>query len=382
MKKLYLILFLLLITIFLIGCWDYREIEDMLIVSALTIDIDEKSNEYIVNIEVADIEASSSDISISPIIMESKGETIAEAIRNVLSISTKRLNGSHATTIILSKSAAERGLSPVIDWVDRNLETRLTIHPFVSKEETAKEIILGEKNKAKMRILQFEKIMRTTKHLAKSPHEEAYRVSNQIANREVHPVLPTVSLAPINDSSYINFEGAAYFYGDKLSGFLDPMDTMKYLFITNQVNGGMLVIPTGKDPLDKVTLDIHKSQTKLEINFNEDSIDFIININPTVSISAIDNSVDYVNKNGRKELISLANSHLEGEVETFITDFQADPGIDIFDFGNKIKKRHPRIWRSIEGKWEDIFKESNIIVSSNIRIRSSEHIAQPVHIRD
>lgn len=52
--------------------------------------------------------------------------------------------------------------------------------------------------------------------------------------------------------------------------------------------------------------------------------------------------------------------------------------MDIFGFGNMINKKHKKVWKDIENDWNELFKEVNIVVNSNIKIRNSEHISRSV----
>lgn len=377
MKKLSIFIALILILIFLTGCWDYSEIEDIAIASGITIDIDEDGL-YLVNVEIVDVNPSISGIDINPIIIEAKGYTIIEAIRNMIGLTMKRIRWSHGSYVIVSKEAAEKGLIPLVDWIARHPETRLTVHILVSKEDTAKEIMLNEREFTKIRALEYEKFVKSSNYLSKLPHIEVYRLINQISNKHLYSVLPTIELEHFNNKDYSQMIGSAYFSQGKLMGFLDPMETMKYLFIVNEIKGGLLIVPTGEDTNDRVSLDILKNKTHIDIDIQEDNITFIINLNTIVNIAEVDNGVNYSDIEGRAFLKKRAEEYLEYELKSFIKDVQQDIGLDIFGFGNMINKKNKRVWKTIEDDWNSLFKEVNIVVNSNIKIRNSEHISKSI----
>lgn len=377
MKKLSIFIALILILIFLTGCWDYSEIEDVAIVSGMAIDIDEDGL-YLVNIEIIDVNPSISGVDLSPLIVEAKGHTIIESLRNVISVSMRRLRWSHGSYVIVSKEAAEKGLVPLVDWISRHPEARLTIHILVSKEDTARKIMLEEREFTKIISLEFEKFIKSSQYLSKLPHIEVYRLINQISNKHLYSVLPTIELRNINNKSYSQMMGSAYFAQGKLIGFLDPSETKKYLFINNEIKGGLLIVPTGDDLNDRVSLDILKNRTNINIDIKDDNITFIINLNTIVNIAEVDNGVNYSDVKGREFLKKRTEEYLEDELKSFIKHTQKDIGLDIFGFGNMINKKHKKVWKDIEDDWNELFKEVNIVVNSNIKIRNSEHISRSV----
>ncbi len=93
----YIKLFIILITfIFLTGCWNYHELNDVAIVGAMGIDYE--NDEYIVSVgtinskTVASNGGSGSVPNESPtIVYESKGKTINEAIKNIILVSPLKL---------------------------------------------------------------------------------------------------------------------------------------------------------------------------------------------------------------------------------------------------------------------------------------------------
>lgn len=377
MKKLCLLLTFSLLLIFLTGCWDYREIEDATIVNIICLDKDEKTKEYILSIEVMDVKGLAQGVDVSPQIIEARGTSIIDAVRNLISITTKVPYWSHVTMVILSQEIAKEGIVPVLDWIARSPELQLTLNIFVSKEKTAKEILRSGERFTMTRIFEYETISKAFRFLAKLPYVKANKVINEVQSKELYTVIPTVETLNLQGDTYANFIGSAYFKEGKLEGFFSPIDTMKYLFVLNHVKGGALVVPTDGEG-EIVSLSIYKNTTKIKIDFIDDNIEINVNIKPVVSIAEIDGVVDYTSKEGRKILKEKADLFIENEIQTFIEGVQKNPGIDVFNFGNKIKKRHPGLWKKIEEDWPQIFREVSIKVNSDIKIKSSQHITTPI----
>ena len=80
MKKLILVLCMVLMCT---GCWNYKELTELGIVSAMA--ISKKDNKYVIDMQLVNIvEAGDKGVPESPIsVMSGEGDTIADAIRSI-----------------------------------------------------------------------------------------------------------------------------------------------------------------------------------------------------------------------------------------------------------------------------------------------------------
>ncbi len=97
---------------------------------------------------------------------------------------------------------------------------------------------------------------------------------------------------------------------------------------------------------DKVSLDILKNNTKIDIDFKDENVLITVKTNTVVSIAEVRDGRNYSNIKGRKLLQEHAEAYLENEIKTFIQNVQEDPGIDVFSFGDKIKKTIQRFGKT------------------------------------
>ena len=141
-SKLFLILILIILMMILSGCWNYKDIEDMVIAAGMAVDKDEDSGDYLLTIEVVNNQPSGqgSESESKSVLIESEGKTIFDAMRNAIMKSGKKIFWGHCKLIIISESIAREGIIPVLDMMWRDAETRPDIWTLISKEKTAGEI--------------------------------------------------------------------------------------------------------------------------------------------------------------------------------------------------------------------------------------------------
>jgi len=124
MKKL---LVLLLILFTCTGCWNYKELTELGIVSAMAISKEESGN-YIVDLQLVNIlESGDKGIPESPIsIMSGEGTTIADAIRSINMKSSKVFFSSNIEYVLIDQSVTDKDLKEVLDFLAR--DTKLSLN--------------------------------------------------------------------------------------------------------------------------------------------------------------------------------------------------------------------------------------------------------------
>ena len=139
MKKLLICLF---ITITCTGCWNYKELTELGIVSAMGISRSENGN-YVVDLQLVNIlEAGDKGIPESPIsIMTGEGVTVADAIRNINMKSSKVFFSSNIEYVLIDKSISNKDLEEVLDFLARDTKLSLNFLIVTSTKDKPADIL-------------------------------------------------------------------------------------------------------------------------------------------------------------------------------------------------------------------------------------------------
>ena len=135
MKKLILIITLFLLT----GCYDYKEINDLAIISAIGIDY--QDGEYIITLEVLNDQTDKDSGKIKSYIKTSKDHSLAKALENTADLLSDQANYTHVKLMILSKSIVDGKFDSIIDFFMRSTYFRENFYVIASLD-TAPEKIL------------------------------------------------------------------------------------------------------------------------------------------------------------------------------------------------------------------------------------------------
>ena len=135
-------IFLLLIPFFFTGCYDYQELNNLAIISGISIDY--MDHEFVVSYEVLNSkksEGSDQGSSSKAYYVEGSGTTVQEAFVNAnLSIS-KEPYFAHVKVMLFSEEVADEKMASVIDFLIRNPNIRNIFVPILAIGSPAKEIL-------------------------------------------------------------------------------------------------------------------------------------------------------------------------------------------------------------------------------------------------
>jgi spore germination protein KC len=380
MKKFLLLTIVLILNLsILTGCWNYREVEKLAIVAGVAIDKG-KNSEFQVTVEIIQI-SGGKDTKLTSKLVTIEGKTIFDAVRNAISLSGKKLYWSHTKVVVISKDIAKNGILRVVDWYNRDSETRSDVNLLISKEKTAREVLEGTGVTEEIKSFELAETLKNEKSLSKAPTSEIWKFINDLESPGIANTIPTVTLNQTENISTPQVMGLAIFKKDKLIGFLNGRESKSVLFVKDEVNGGLLIQGVQGNKSTPVSLEIFKSKTKMEpvVKANHD-IEFNVTINTTVAIDEIGNSENLTSEPQLEKLKRSTEAMVKKYVENCIKKVQSDYGVDIFGFGVKLREEKPRIWKQMGGNWEEKFKELKVNVKVKVDIKGSGMFSQPIEM--
>jgi spore germination protein KC len=369
--------------ILLSGCWNYTDIENLSIVTGCAIDKNQQGDKYLLTIEVIDFEMSGRDAKETGKFIESEGKTIADAIRNVIDITGKRLYWAHAHSIIINQDIAKEGIIPVLDLVYRDAEAREEMFVLISTEKTAGEVLRQEMLLSQTSADNIMKMMYNQKNIEKSNPVQTYELIGYLEDTGISVSVPTIHLVENAGKKTAELNGTAVFKADKLVGFLDPDETRYLLYMLDKVNGGMTTLHENpKNHMDDISLEIYESKTKVKPYYNNQKLGMKIDIKQEASIAEIGSSIDYIDEEEYRKLIKDGEEKIKSSIINIIKKVQNDYDSDIFGFGRLVKADMPSVWKSAEADWDKYFKELDVDVNVEITLRNSALISKSIQKGD
>ena len=370
MKKI-LILLIFLCT----GCWNYNELNDLAIVTALSVDL-EKDN-IIVNAIVANgkKESNSKDNSSSTVVYEGSGKTFMDAIINLESYMPKKLYLGHITSIVISEDIAKHKMENISDSLLRNGELLRRYYVIISKDNKASDVL---KILSPLEMFPSKNIsgnLETT--------SEVSGISSKILFSDflikyyengIEPTLPSIevigkvkegesedNIKNSKPKTNLKLSNMAIFKCYKFLGFLNDNESVALNILLNKIDN---INYTYYFDNGYVTNKIRSIKSKIKFKDNKYYIDIkgnavITEINSDFIVNDLD-SLDKLNNKLNNEIKVLINNVIDASLYKYESDF--------IGFGEILYKKDIKSFNKLESDWINYLKEIDIDVKVDIEL--------------
>lgn len=380
---------ILAITLLLPGCWSRKELNTLGFVSAVGLDTGD-DGQIRLTIEIVKPMALGGEQGRTSekayYIMESTGQTIFDAVRNVLKRSTRRPFWQHNRFILIGESLAREGIGKHLDFFLRDGETRLNAFVLVARGTPAGQMIQVEFDADAIPSEGgFGLITLTQAGLSKLVTTDLNHMLQNLESDGIEVTAPGVRLfdrksgqpTQVGD---VTREGArlapeidatAVFKGDKLVGWLDDVEGRGLLWISGKARSGIIAVDAPGAPGAKVGLEMLKSTTDLEVTFVDGQV--IASVDIEVEAALGDSQVELdPSKSPQQwdELERLLEEAVKGEVSAAVARAK-DLGSDVLGFGASLKRSDCPAWMRTKDSWDRYFQDSVLQVKVKGTIRHS-----------
>lgn len=364
-KKIFCVLLTIAFSATLAGCWNYKEIDDTANVAGIAIDRGENGFNYHLSAEIID-ESDEKGAAGSTRVIGADGNTILEALRKLISISSRKLYLGHCKIMIISQDIAREGINPLLDVILRDHEIRFSTLILISQADTAKELLLLKGVGMPITSYGIENLLNSSKnYLNMSEKSQSYRLINALNTQGLSATLPVLKSTQLEKSDVTyQLAGLAAFRKDQMIGFLDPEETNLLLLMTGQLTGGTLTVPIEKDAY--LTAEIFESHSKIVPVVENGQIKMEVKIEATVSINDLQSGI--LDEQSMKAQIEHT---LSKEINELLRKIQLDYKSDILGFGRMVHLQNPKLWNDLKGGWEETFQHMPVAASFTTNIRGS-----------
>lgn len=294
MKKIVLLLFFIFS---LTGCYDYKELNNLAIISGISIDYDNIENEYKLTFEILndDKVVENLESSKKTYYVSGKGKTLTDAF-NATSLEINKIPYyAHIKTMIISEDIAQDHSQNIIDFLIRNSFITNTFYMIIAKDYNASEILQSTSTENRIISESIHKLISNTdlaNSLSIKINFENY--VSLITNPMQDLYLPTITL----QDEKLKLQGIAIFEENKIKDILNfnESQTLNILFNEN------------KNAYYKIKCDDEKY---IMINIYNQKIDYKItnkkvNINANLMAKIEENQCNY-NLKDKQVYIKLQN---------------------------------------------------------------------------
>ena len=419
-NKLFLLSIIILTT--LTGCYDYREINTLAIVSAT--EINKIGDEYQVSVQAINPQAPDKTTnSQAPfIIYTGTGKTIQEAYRSITLSASRFMYSNHLDLLIINEKIAKENISDLIDYYIRNPGIRNEFYVLISKDDNILSITtpIDEISSASIK----ESIENNYKYYGVSSRTTFNEFVNMNLNPNQEIVLPTIELIKdtptedknINESKDNNDKnksnnsedknnkfnkeenesdgtsnkntektevkdkyllgGYAIFKNNKLVGYLNNKESINYNIITNNIKNTIITYECSKNKY--LAIEITDNSSSIKTKNNKVSI----NINLKGNINESHCNIDITKNKNIKKISHEIEEKLNKEITNDILNVRDNYHTDIYKFKDIIYKHDYSYYQKIKNNYDEAYQNLDISVKTNIQLVEKGNILEVINEKD
>lgn len=365
-KKCILIIFAFTFTILTAGCFNYKDINKVTFVTAAIMDIDPDENVliYLECIKPYRSTNESSDRG-KRMLYTGKGKTYLEAIRDVNRTSAYKLNFTQNRALIFTENAANRGIKKHLDLINRDQEFLVKPYMFIYYGSIDPLLNYGQNDDEYLGLFLDELALKT---------KATPRVITEDVNEYLTARLGGNGVALLGGLKFkeelgaTNLElfGGGILKNDTLVKNLDIEDTLSYNFLNDKVRTGTLEIKNPQAPTEFITLEILKSKTKTDIEYDGQRISLYKTIYLTVTIAESQGKL-MIDENVIEHLKKKEKDNMKQFLTNVFNKYKNE-SIDIFDINRLIEIKYPNL------VLEDSLGITDLILNVKVNIEGASKI--------
>lgn len=384
-KKLIL---LCILPFILTGCWNYKELNERAITTAMAIDKDDKG--FKVSILIANAKSSqvsSKEGESQTIVYSDTGKSITEAIKKINLKSPKEVYIGHLHVIVVSEDIAKENMSNVLDYFLREPESVKRFFLIIAKDVKASSVIeiLSPLESFPAQSI-YSNIKMASESQALSPSVTYSKFIENILKIGANPTLPTITiLGDIEDGkkedslkqskpdATTKLDNLAIFKKENLLGYASEDESRGINIINNKVKTTTTTFEYDNDYISIVLEEIKVSKSIEFIN-NEPVIN--IKYKSLGALREISNSKDLNNPDIIKNIEKSTEAAIKSLMQKGINAAQNVFKSDIFGFGNMIYKKSPTYFLDIKDWDNDYFPNLKINVDVDVELKTKGSLEQ------
>lgn len=375
MKKALCLALLLGLLFGMSGCWDYRSLDELTIVSGIAIDLNaENPLLFDVAFEIVDTLLPQEQGQVGSKLIHTSGKTIFEAISNATAqLYTDMYFGNTELVLVSEAVARERGLSRIVDSFMRDFASRDDVLIAIARGVDAHEIIKPSEEGGYIVSHSINRSLKLGEYTTQSARPyRLYQVYSFLTLEADDFALPALSLVQQGQGlPAAAIDGLAVFDADKLVGFLEQDRLVPFLFLCETLKGGTYVFYTAgnEGALADVTLEIYKSTPFLAVDVSGEGLTLCAQVRVKACIVEVSPEIEDLTREGIRGLEEEAAESLSMEIHELIHHVQQQ-GIDVFGFQDALYRRDISLWENYKDNWTDWFRNAAVELACDVSIES------------
>ena len=348
------------------------ELSELMIMQGIGIDFE--NGEYVVTVEILNNEQSGSPggdgtSENKTKIYSATGKSVSLALRRLTEKSGNEPLFAHNRVIVLGEKTIKNDLRNVIDFFERDYDSRASQLICLAKSSSAEAIIRAELLKDGVKSEILENMLNEGYNNSVIPRTRIIDAVNHLEDSTSGLCIPAVSVQKNGENENYILDGCGVFgeNGEFLK-YISPEASEGISFLNNSVKKGYITAELSHN--GKATLLINKSKTTFEITEKDGILNYNLKIKLSCDLDEVEEQESFADDT------EILNAIKEGvgesvckRVENAFISLQNEPSSDVVRFGKRLRLDNLGLYNSYKDEWNEEFTEIKLSVTVDTTIR-------------
>lgn len=312
--------------------------------------------------------------------VNAEGSTIFEAIRNLARFSSRRVFWAHNKVIVVGEELARDDITDLLDFFTRNHELRMNTW-IVTTLGKASELVATKTGMEVVPGDSIDRLFRFSPIVSEAPRSTIKEVTASYLSRTSNPVMALVNnrkrmlqerdKREFGGKDQVELSGTAVYRKGKMIGTLSPSESRGMLWFIEKVESGVVPLKCPDYPDKPVSLEIKRGDFEVTPHYSgDDEVSFRVQLKLQMDLVEL----GCPTRLSTAEVVNLleeeASEKVEEEIQAMLHKAQKVLKTDFLDLGKTFENRYPDKWRSLRGRWDELFQKAEFTLEVQTEINS------------
>lgn len=352
------ILIALLIVLSLTGCWDERVLEDLALITVITVDENDEGEGILLAASYPEFAKGAQE---EESILAHKARTTAEALHKLSRLTDKIIVTGQIQVILIGEDLAKKGIHDILDTLQRNVEVSSTMLVCITEGRANDFLTTAFKDKP-LDGFYISRLIRKQERINELPATSLHEFQNDFHSIRTDPVLPYLRVR----KKEIDASETAIFLDDKFIGTITTEETQLLVMLRNDGTSSQFTIQLDQDENKHGTVSFVDSWAYVDVKKQDKQIFYDVTLKLKSEIIEYEGVEQIHDDNTFKEIGSKYGNYLEAlaneMVITFKNEYGADP-VGLGEYARSLYKRDTTIQ-----EWRESFRNSEVNIKVEMLI--------------
>lgn len=363
MKKTALCLLLTLTCLIFAGCWDIHDISTRAIVTGIGIDKAEATGSSLYNFTFEIIKPGNLQeptFETANIVETVQAVNLGQAIEQLQVKISRLIFLGHLRVVLLGEEAGQTDFRDIADMIIRDPHIATRVRLMCVQNGLAQDVLQAKPLLNKYVAADLVAMTQLQKELALARDIPFYEILNEMLSTNGKALTPRVITA--EEKGSIVRDGGAVFNGWKLTGWLSSEEIKAANWLVGKADTTIL----GSMGEGKYTYRTDAKKLSIKPLNGNGRLQISVTLKTKGSIiSKQQSELDLTRPENIKKLEDLLSGVVTKQVESAVKKSQ-DMGVDYLGIGNAIKRKDPRLFKSI--KWDEAYPAIPVVIQVKCEI--------------